>query len=79
MKNAWSILITCVVWLFISCLLISFGCLSYNMLSWFVQTGKTALYWAASKGYVTIDKMLIDHGVAVDLSRDEVSNIMIFT
>ena len=27
------------------------------------------LYWAASKGYINIVQMMVDHGAAVDLSR----------
>ena len=38
-----------------------------------LQTGETALYLAALKDYVKIVKMLINHGAAVDLGRDEVS------
>ena len=39
-----------------------------------VQGGQTALYWAASRGDVIIVQMLVDHGAAVDLSRDKVTN-----
>jgi ankyrin repeat protein len=39
-----------------------------------VQSGKTALYWAARDGYVNIVQTLIDHSAAVDLGRDEVTN-----
>ena len=39
-----------------------------------VQDGKTALYWAAYEGNVNIVQMLVDHGAAVDLGRDRVTN-----
>ena len=39
-----------------------------------VQSGETALYWAALRGDVNIVQMLVDHGAAVDLGRDEVTN-----
>ena len=39
-----------------------------------VQTGQTALYWAASRGYVNIVQMMVNHGAAVDLGRNEVTN-----
>ena len=39
-----------------------------------VQDGQTALYWAAYWGYVNIVQMLVDHGAAVDLGRNEVTN-----
>ena len=39
-----------------------------------VQSGLTALYWAAWNGDVVIVQMLVDHGAAVDLSRDVVIN-----
>ena len=38
-----------------------------------LQYGDTALYLAASEGYVNIVKMLIDHGASADLGRDGVS------
>ena len=38
-----------------------------------VQGGRTALYWAALRGHVNIVQMLIDHGAAVDLGRNEVT------
>ena len=34
-----------------------------------VQSGPTALYWAAGKGHDNIVQMLVDHGTAVDLGR----------
>jgi hypothetical protein len=39
-----------------------------------IQSGQTALYWAVYGGYVDIVQMLIDHGAAVDLGRNEVAN-----
>ena len=39
-----------------------------------VQSGETALYWAAHHGDVIIVQMLIDYGAAVDLGRDVVTN-----
>ena len=42
----------------------------------YVQIGKTALYLAASRGYVNIVKMLIHHGAAVDLGINEVCDIL---
>ena len=39
-----------------------------------VQGGETALSWAACWGYSIIVQMLVDHGAAVDLGRDEVTN-----
>jgi hypothetical protein len=39
-----------------------------------VQSGQTALYWAVYRGDVIIVQMLVDHGAAVDLGRDEVTN-----
>ena len=39
-----------------------------------VQSGWTALYWAAYHGYANIVQMLVDYGAAVDLGRDEVTN-----
>jgi hypothetical protein len=39
-----------------------------------VQSGQTALYWAAYRGDVNIVQMLVDHGAAVDLGRDEVTS-----
>jgi ankyrin repeat protein len=39
-----------------------------------VQSGQTALWWAATRGDVDIVQMLVDHGAAVDLGRDGVSN-----
>ena len=39
-----------------------------------VQSGETALSWAASEGYANIVQMLVDHGAAVDLGRDKVTN-----
>ena len=39
-----------------------------------VQDGETALYWAARGGYANIVQSLVDHGAAVDLGRDEVTN-----
>ena len=37
-----------------------------------VQDGLTALYWAARYGDVILVQILVDHGAAVDLGRDEV-------
>ena len=39
-----------------------------------VQTGQTALWWAAYKGYVNIVQMMVNHGAAVDLGRNKVTN-----
>ena len=39
-----------------------------------VQSGQTALYWAARRGYANIVQMLVDHGAAVDLGREKVTN-----
>ena len=39
-----------------------------------VQTGETALWWASSGGYVNIVQMMVNHGAAVDLGRDKVTN-----
>ena len=39
-----------------------------------VQSGETALYWAALRGDVNIVQMLVDHGAAVDLGRYQVTN-----
>ena len=39
-----------------------------------IQSGLTALYWAARKGYVNIVQMLINYGAAVDI-RTKVTNI----
>ena len=39
-----------------------------------VQGGQTALYWAARCGDVNVVQMLVDHGAAVDLGRDLVTN-----
>ena len=39
-----------------------------------VQSGLTALYWAAREGDVNIVQMLVNHGAAVDLGRDVVTN-----
>ena len=39
-----------------------------------VQSGETALYWAANGGYANIVQMLVDYGAAVDLGRNEVTN-----
>ena len=39
-----------------------------------VQTGETALWWAARQGHVDIVQMMVNHGAAVDLGRDEVTN-----
>ena len=39
-----------------------------------VQTGRTALWWAAFEGYVNIVQMMVNHGAAVDLGRNEVTN-----
>ena len=39
-----------------------------------VQSGETALSWAAYLGYTNIVQMLVDHGAAVDLGRDKVTN-----
>ena len=39
-----------------------------------VQSGETALYWAAREGHAYIVQMLIDHDAAVDLGRGEVTN-----
>ena len=36
-----------------------------------VQSGETALYWAAYKGHVEKVKMLVKYGAAVDI-RNEV-------
>ena len=41
-----------------------------------MQSGETALFWAATKGYDNIVQMLVDHGAAVDLGRDEVINLL---
>ena len=41
-----------------------------------VQRGRTALYWAALHGDVNIVQMLVYHGAAVDLGRDEVTNLL---
>ena len=41
----------------------------------YVQDGETALYWAAREGYTNIVHILVDHGAAVDLGRNEVTNI----
>ena len=41
-----------------------------------VQSGRTALYWAAYYGYVNIVQVLVDHGAAVDLGRNEVTNLL---
>jgi ankyrin repeat protein len=38
-----------------------------------VQSGETALYWAARVGDVIIVQMLVDHGAAVDLGRNKVT------
>ena len=38
-----------------------------------MQSGETALFWAATKGYDNIVQELVDHGAAVDLGRDEVT------
>ena len=38
-----------------------------------LQNDQTALYLAASEGYVNIVKMLIDHGASADLGRGGVS------
>jgi ankyrin repeat protein len=35
-----------------------------------VQSGRTALCWAAYRGDVNIVQMLIDHGAAMDLGKD---------
>ena len=42
----------------------------------FVQSGQTALYCAASGGYVKIVQMLINYGATVDI-RDEVCECVI--
>ena len=39
-----------------------------------VQSGRTALYWAAYHCYVNIVQMMVNHGAAVDLGRDKVTN-----
>ena len=39
-----------------------------------VQSGQTALYWAAYEGYANIVQMLVDYGAAVDLGRNKVTN-----
>ena len=39
-----------------------------------VQGGQTALYWAACHGDANIVQMLVDHGAAVDLGREKVTN-----
>ena len=39
-----------------------------------VQSGQTALYWAALKGHVNIVQIMVNHGAAVDLGRDVVTN-----
>ena len=44
------------------------------MLTVLEQSGKTALYWAAWHGDVNMVQMLVDHGAAVDLGRDEVNH-----
>ena len=40
-----------------------------------VQGGPTALYWAADRGYAHIVQILVDHGAAVDLGRNMVTNM----
>ena len=42
-----------------------------------VQDGETALYWAADRGDGNTVQMLVDHGAAVDLGRDEVTNYLL--
>ena len=44
------------------------------MLTVLEQSGKTALYWAAYRGDFNMVQMLVDHGAAVDLGRNEVTN-----
>ena len=39
-----------------------------------VQSGQTALYWAAYQGHANIVQMLVDCGAAVDLGRNKVTN-----
>ena len=39
-----------------------------------VQSGETALHWAALDGYADIVQLLVDYGAAVDLGRDKVTN-----
>jgi ankyrin repeat protein len=39
-----------------------------------IQSGRTALYWAAYHGDVDVFQMLIDHGAVMDLSRNTVTN-----
>ena len=41
-----------------------------------VQSGQTALYWAADGGYANIVQMLVDYGAAVDI-RTKVTNIIV--
>ena len=43
-----------------------------------VQSSETALYWAAWHGYANIVQMLVDHDAAVDLGRDEVTNLLTY-
>jgi ankyrin repeat protein len=38
------------------------------------QSGKTALHWASSKGYLEIAKELVKYGAELDL-QDEVINV----
>ena len=40
------------------------------------QGGQTALYWVALGGHVNIVQMLIDHGAAVDLGRNNVVTVL---
>ena len=42
-----------------------------------MQRGRTALYWAASRGCVDIVQVLIDYGAAVDLGKDKVVTVML--
>ena len=39
-----------------------------------VQSGETALYWAACYCDANIVQMLVDYGAALDLGRGEVTN-----
>ena len=40
----------------------------------YVQDSETALYWAAERGDANIVQILVDHGAAVDLGRNAVTN-----
>ena len=43
-----------------------------------VQSGQTALYWAAHEGYDNIVQILIDYSTAVDIGWDEVTTDVCF-